>query len=435
MKYKKILDDQTIIYFTEKGDLYIVEKGKEDSLREKICRENLNFEYKEIQTPTKLKKLIILLTSACNLRCRYCYLDYGKHKNEDYIHNIDIKDAKKAIDLILEKYPEGIGFIQFFGGEPLLAFNELKNICEYVKILFSSKSLKIPEFGVVTNGILLNEKVISYFNDNMIRTTISIDGDQEAHDNVRIRGDGSGAYSDIVEKLKNYSSIIKFPLFYEVTLNREHVLLYKEGKVREWLDAIKKLGFHIGIMGIVEFSKDSMLDIKEEDIPILEKIYKEFVEYYFDVMLMENSDFYNLDIMKLTLLLIGKKFERYNCMTGISQLTLAANGTFYPCPKFANLGFKLGSVDEQNIDNSSMKNMLREDLREECLKCWLQNICSTYCIAHKYRNENNKQDVYTRCLHMKLLMENVIINVVKLYKTGDLNRIVKKMQNQIKKIV
>lgn len=435
MKYKRILDDKTVIYFTEKGELYTVETGQESCLRDKIINENFNFDYKEMETPTKLKKLIILLTSACNLRCRYCYLDYGKHKNEDCVHNIDIKDAQEAIDLILEKYPEGIGFIQFFGGEPLLAFDELKNICEYVKSLFANKNLKTPVFGVVTNGLLLNENIISYFNDNMIRTTISVDGDQKVHDNVRIKSDRSGVYSDIAVRLKKYSSTIKFPLFYEMTLNREHVLLYKEGQVRQWLDAIRELGFRAGIMGIVEFSKDSELDMKKEDIPILRKIYKEVVEYYFNEMLIGNNDFWNLDIVKLTMFLIGKKFRRYNCMTGVSQLTLSANGVFYPCPKFANLGFELGSVKDKNIDNSTIKNIIREDQRKECSECWLRNICSTYCLAHKYRNENNDQEVYTRCLHMKLLMENIIINVVKLYKTGDLNSIVKRMQNQMREIL
>ena len=118
MRYKRIEDGEKIIYCTDKCKLYVTNREQEyhvlDEIEKEECYCAPEKKAGSEKEPARLKKLIILMTSACNLRCRYCYLNYGKYDGGERTCNIKVEDAQKAIDIIFEKYPEGIGFIQFF---------------------------------------------------------------------------------------------------------------------------------------------------------------------------------------------------------------------------------------------------------------------------------------------------------------------------------
>lgn len=430
MKYKKIPFGERTIYCSDQFDIYIEHEQQDEKV---LFSDDDNIEFVEwinrpIKKPSKLKKLIILASTACNLRCRYCYLNYGKHEGEEVIHNIQVASAKKAIDIILEQYPDGIGFIQFFGGEPLVAFPEIKEIYTYICDKFLALGLIQPQFGMVTNGLLLNDEIISFLNESKISVTMSVDGDQKIHDLVRLKINETSAFLDIKEKMRQYKDRVRFPLFYEMTLNREHVLAYEPGKMKEWLTAIKELGFTGGIIGIVEFSRDSLLDFREEDIPILKKMYQEYVKFYFDELLDENSNFYNLDICKMILFILKKDLKFYSCNVGIGQLTLGTNGSFYPCPKFATIDFKLGSVEEGDFHQEEIAKVIESDKRENCQNCWMRYMCKSYCFSLKYRNIDKRKVIPIRCIHLENMMENVIINVVEAKEKGQLVSLVKKVQ-------
>lgn len=426
MLYKRIVDEDKIIYCTEQSDIYITNADKEDKLRDLMKEQIMSIEvqpYDLDEKKWKLKKLIILLSTACNLRCRYCYLNYGDYTKEEKIKNIDIEQAKRAIDMIIEKFPEGIGFIQFFGGEPLLAFHELQSIYYYINKVCDAKKIELPKFGLVTNGLLLNHEMVTFFNEHRFSVTISIDGGKDIHNLVRIKADHSDSFHHIAEIMEDYREDITFPLFYEMTLNREHVLLYTKGKMKEWLDAIKNLGFTSGIVGVVEFSRDKSLDFKQEDIPVLNQMYEEIVDYFFDELLKDTPYFYNLDICKLVWLLLKKNITEVCCATGVNQYTLSADGYFYPCPKFADCNKKVGSVDENYLEDEEMRQLMKEDKREQCENCWLHYICKSYCYALKYRNKDNRAVIPIRCIHMDLLTENVVKNIVRLKKNGTLQKV------------
>ncbi|RDY31931.1 radical SAM/SPASM domain-containing protein [Lachnotalea glycerini] len=438
MKYKRIEDDSKVIYCTDRCELYMTSVEKEQELVEmldKKFKENGELLVtKSPENPNKLKKLIILMTTACNLKCRYCYLNYGKYEENECIHNINVESAKRAIEIIIEKFPEGIGFIQFFGGEPLIAFKELKLIHQFICSIFQEKKLTIPKFGMVTNGILLNDEVVDFLNKSRISVTVSVDGNNEIHDIVRLKVDKTSAFEDLQEIMECCKEKIEIPLFYEMTLNREHILAYEPGKMYEWLDSIKKLGFYSGITGVVEFSRDPSLDFKKEDIPILKNINKELVDYYFNELEKEDTSFFNLDICKTILFIIKKDLREYCCHTGVSQLTLSANGLFYPCPKFAGIKKQIGSVQEGVIDNDDMKELIQEDKRETCQVCWMRHMCKSYCCALKYRNTDNREVIPIRCIHIESLFENIIRNVIRLKTNGQLGEIVKKVQRLFKEI-
>lgn len=437
MLYKRITDGEKIIYCTEQSDIYVTEAYNEDILKDRIENQECNiiippFDIEEKRS--KLKKLIILLTTSCNLRCRYCYLNYGNYDKEEKIHNIDVIKAKKAIDMILDNFPEGIGFVQFFGGEPLVAFQEMVEIFNYIKQTFLEKNIAMPIFGMVTNGLLINNQIVDFLNKNSFRVTISVDGDNEIHNKVRVKADHSDSFKNINEKMLAYGESIQFPLFFEMTLNREHILLYSEGKITKWLDAIKDLGFKSGIIGVVEFSKDQTLDFQIEDRVVLDKLYMELVDYFFEELKKEKPQFYNLDVCKLVWMLLRKDLSDVSCAAGIYQFTLSAEGNFYPCPKFADCNRKVGSVNEQKIETHSMRTLIKEDEKQQCQNCWLHYICKSYCYALNYRNKDNRKVIPIRCIHMNSLTTNVIRNIVKAKKNGELDKLMGNIKNYWKEI-
>lgn len=425
MLFKEIRDGDKKIICTEMCEIFI-SNGNSTEVEKLMNEDSYEITSYSPVTPKKLKKLIILISTACNLRCRYCYLSYGKHPGEVTVQNINILNVKQALQLIVEKYPEGIGFIQFFGGEPLMGFQEMQDIYEYVCMFFDEKGLTRPSFGVVTNGIRIDDEVIEFFNKTKVAVTISIDGDQSVHDSVRKKILQGSAYNELVEIVERYKDRIKSPLFYEMTLNREHILQYKKGTMRNWLESIKNVGFTRGIIGVVEYSMDPALNIRMEDIPIVEEIYKEYVEYYFEELEKEETSFYNLDICRLIRMVIKKDLQFYSCDTGISQLTLSANGTLYPCPKFATVDMYIGKVEEQEFDQSGIRRIIEKDERQKCRECWMKQMCKSYCYSLEYGKELNQNQIPIRCIHLENMMINVIREMIRRKDHENFKEIVKK---------
>lgn len=436
MNYKQIEYGNSIIISTDQFDFFEATLDRKDD----VIKDIESLEHKEVAkqvmksgSDKKLKKLIILMSTDCNLRCRYCYLNYGKYK-QDNTHNIEVGKAKKAIELILESFPEGIGFIQFFGGEPLLAFKQVVEIHDYVTDRFTELKIDKPSFGLVTNGLLIDKEKIEFFNKNKIKITISIDGDEQIHNLVRIKPNSTGAFDNVSKMMEQYHDEFTTSYFYEMTLNREHINNYKPGKMKEWLDAIRRLGFTIGITGVVEYSHDSTLDFTKDDIPTLKLLYSELVDYFFNELEKDNSSFYNLDICKIFLFILKKDFREYCCNTGVKQLTLSADGEFYPCPKFAAINKKNGSVDEGSIDLTIGDEVIKKDNREQCVTCWLRYACKSYCYALKYRNIDGREVIPIRCIHNDLMFENIIRNIISLKKRGKLVEVYKKVCTILKNI-
>lgn len=430
MKYRQIDNGSSFIFFTQNSDIYIADKEYGDQMALEIEKQSVPVSVKKSTESIKkgnikkLKKLVILTTNACNLRCRYCYLNYGKHDHADQTGNVAVEDVKIAIHLILDQYTEGISFIQFFGGEPLLAICEIKEIYEYIQSTFTKRHLPPPQFGLVTNGVFLDHDVIDFFNQSKIGVTISLDGDQELHDKVRKKVDQSGCYKEIKGNIERYLPQLRTNVYYELTLNREHVLAYRKGKCKKWLEAIKETGLRAGIIGIVEYSKDHSLDFKAQDSKKLKQMYQELVDYYFQQLSTNSPQLYNLDINRLVIKILSKKIESYSCQTGTAQMTISVNGDFYPCPKFIMKDFQMGSVKENTFSSAAIKSVVQKDQRESCDGCWVRHICGSYCYSLKYRNKDNRDVIPIRCIHMRLLIENIIIKIVEYRQKGQLEHII-----------
>ena len=138
--------------------------------------------------------LILNLTSGCNLCCKYCFAEtMQKHKT------MSLDTAKKAIDNMLLQNGEIDEYsICFFGGEPLLKKELVRQITEYAYSEITQKRSKKIVFRINTNATLIDDAICSLFKQYDFHVTISIDGPMELHDTNRIYANGRGSYDKVM---------------------------------------------------------------------------------------------------------------------------------------------------------------------------------------------------------------------------------------------
>ncbi len=167
----------------------------------------------KIEDVSEPEELIIIVSGACNMKCNYCYTLQGKiYTNTLKTQLLKFDKAKIAVDYILRKYPS-ITSITFFGGEPLLNFENLKKIVEYI----SKNHLQIKEFKMVINETLITKKIASFLDKYNIYTTISIDGSPVYNNFCRRMSSGVGSYDKIVKGIENIRECMENKFFIEAT--------------------------------------------------------------------------------------------------------------------------------------------------------------------------------------------------------------------------
>jgi len=145
-----------------------------------------------------VKAMCLHITHDCNLRCEYCFADTGAYHGERSVMSAEV--GKAAIDYVIKNSGKRRNIeIDFFGGEPLINFDVVKEIVEYAREVEKAAD-KNFRFTITTNGVLLDEEKKKYINENMVNIVLSLDGRKEINDRVRKRVDGSGSYDKICDK-------------------------------------------------------------------------------------------------------------------------------------------------------------------------------------------------------------------------------------------
>ena len=148
----------------------------------------------ETYTKENIVGITLMLVQGCNLACSYCFGDEGSYCDSGKMSK---ETAFKAIDYLFEHSDADKVLITFFGGEPLLAVDLMKEIISYCK----TKDKNVG-YSMTTNGTLLNDEVNKLIVENKISTIISIDGDKEKNDKNRYHKDGTGSYDQTVKNTK-----------------------------------------------------------------------------------------------------------------------------------------------------------------------------------------------------------------------------------------
>ncbi len=261
----------------------------------------------------------IFFTNSCNLKCRYCY------EGEKQRKIISQETLDYILDFICSVSNENIITITTHGGEPLIAFSEIKYFVEKAKKRYSN-----IYFQMTTNATLLDESKIDFIEKNYNKISISIDGTRKAHDTNRIFLDGSGSYDAVI---KNYEKIKKRNIELEarMTIN-PYNYMYTFESVIHLID--------IGFTRILPFPDVFTKEWTEEMLQKFESELKKIVDYLIQNGLESKIDIGLIDTVKC-------KTRNSVCDGGITTFTIDTSGKIYPCILCnGNEKYCIGTVQE-----------------------------------------------------------------------------------------
>ncbi|WP_010233515.1 thioether cross-link-forming SCIFF peptide maturase [Clostridium arbusti] len=341
--------------------------------------------YEEIaRTSTKgksyIKALCLNIAHDCNLKCKYCFAEEGEYKGCRMLMSPEV--GKKSIDFVIEHSgPRNNIEVDLFGGEPLMAFDTVKEIVEYAKEQEKLHNKNI-RFTMTTNATLLNDEIMKYADENMGNIVLSIDGRKEVNDNVRVRADGSGCYDTILPKIKKMVDMRdKNKQYYaRGTFTRNNTDFFED--VKHMAD----LGFKEISIEPVVLPDDNPLSIREED---LDTIFQQYDKLY-DEMLKRHKEgnefkFYHFNINLQGGPCVYKRIS--GCGAGHEYVAITPDGDVYPCHQFVgNKDFKLGTIFDGNL-NEKISNDFKEAHiynKPKCIDCWARFYCSGGCQANNY---------------------------------------------------
>ncbi len=314
-----------------------------------------------------LEKLVLNISNACNLRCRYCYANGGNYMSDESMMSEQV--AKDALDLFYEKFKE-IGVIQLFGGEPLMNIPLVKYVCDY--IVSHGKNTRI---GIVTNGTLINDAFIEMVKKYNMLVTVSYDGVPLVNDIMRITKTGCGTSDIILRNIKKLYKETRQPSTIEVTYNQKHV--DNSVKICDIISFLRKnvgnIPLHITAAGGSK-ACDFVLHNRDEFVRAVDDVFDN----------TENLTLFNFSfVQRIIKSLQSKQKTDYLCKAGINTLSVSVDGDVYPCFMFTDdKGMKMGNIYDEDLFNSesfkTMKSRLvhfsKDDI-PECKDCFIKGSC------------------------------------------------------------
>ena len=175
-----------------------INKIKEEGL---LFSEAINIDNFTYNSQNVVKALCLHVAHDCNLRCKYCFASQGDFKGERLMMPLEV--GKKALEFIVNSSGNRRNLeVDFFGGEPLMNFELVKELVSYGRKLEKIYNKRF-RFTITTNGVLLDEDNMEFINENMDNVVLSLDGRKEVNDNMRKTINGQGSYDTIVPKIIN----------------------------------------------------------------------------------------------------------------------------------------------------------------------------------------------------------------------------------------
>ena len=337
-----------------------------------------------------VKALCLHVAHDCNLRCQYCFASTGDFGQGRKIMPPEI--AKKAIDFVIAR--SGVRHnieVDFFGGEPLMAWDTVTQTVDYARSLEEKYNKKF-RFTITTNGLLLDEDKRKYINENMDNCVLSLDGRREVNDEFRKTVAGTGSYDTIVPKFKALVDERDPNLdYYARGTFTSHNLDFAEDVL-----SIADAGFDRLSVEPVTADPGCGYDLTEDDLPKIEAEYDRLT----DIMLERKKEgkpftFFHFMVDLDQGPCVVKRLR--GCGAGYEYVAVTPDGDIYPCHQFVGKDeFKQGSVLDQSFNMDIAQKFAGMNIysRPKCQKCWAKFYCSGGCSAANYNMNHDMNDSY-----------------------------------------
>jgi radical SAM additional 4Fe4S-binding domain len=336
-----------------------------ENVKDKLFVDDEYKETNEIDFSSKVHILTLNVTRKCNLKCDYCFEDSEYRK----LGNMPFDIAKKAIDTFFTTSTNTPSWaIVFTGGEPLLNYDLLKKVVEYI----DNRGLKV-EYRIKTNATLMDDERMDFLIKNNFKIQISLDGNEKAHDTHRKFADGKGTFkivNEVVKQLieKNYGTAVAI----SGTLSRQ---------------TIKYIEDSYAYLNLYDKS------IKYSLKPVMHNSKNQFTFNITDHQLFYEATSKNAILLKRISPNIFNNTKSNICGIGVWNIAIDVDGKIYPCYRLC--GEKKYCIGDLFFLKLPLKlpynisNIYKMEERRICVKCSFVNVCKTGCYVDKLQyNEN-----------------------------------------------
>ncbi|MBO5416609.1 MAG: thioether cross-link-forming SCIFF peptide maturase [Clostridia bacterium] len=349
--------------------------------------EELAYNYKN--NSKVVKALCLHVAHTCNLNCSYCFASQGKYQGERAIMSFEV--GKQAFDFLIANSGSRRNLeVDFFGGEPMMNFEVVKQLVAYARSIEKEHN-KNFRFTFTTNGVLLDDEVIDFLNREMSNVVLSLDGRREINDHFRRDYAGKGSYDTIV------------PKFQRLVEKRGGKNYYVRGTFTHNNTDFTNDILHMADLGFTELSMEPVVcppddpyALTEEDLPTLFEQY----EILAKEMIKRKKDgrgftFYHYMLDLKNGPCIYKRIT--GCGSGTEYMAVTPWGELYPCHQFVgDEKYSLGDI-WNGIKNTAVQDEFRSCnayAREECRDCWARLYCSGGCAANAYHATGSINGIY-----------------------------------------
>ena len=355
-----------------------------------------------------VKALCLHVAHTCNLNCSYCFASQGNYHGDRAVMSLEV--GKRALDFLIENSKGRRNLeVDFFGGEPLMNFDMIKELVAYARKREKEEN-KNFRFTLTTNGVLVDDDVIDFANKEMSNVVLSLDGRKEVHDRFRVDYNGKGSWEKIVPKFQH---------FVEKRGNKNYYMrgtfTHANPDFVNDIEEMLRLGFTELSMEPVVCAADDPSALTKEDLPIVLEQYEKLAFLMLEKR-KEGKPFtfyhYMLDLKSGPC--IYKRIS--GCGSGTEYMAVTPWGDLYPCHQFVgDEKFKLGDI-WNGVTNTEIQgefaacNVYAHD---ECRDCWARLYCSGGCAANAYHATGKVTGIYEYgCRLFKKRMECAIMVAV-----------------------
>ena len=326
-----------------------------------------------------VKAMCLHAAHDCNLRCKYCFASTGDFHGPRGL--LPVETGKRALDWLVRHSGNRKQLeVDFFGGEPLMNFEAIKEIVAYGRSLEKATG-KHFQFTTTTNAVNLTEEVGEFLNKEMYNVVLSIDGRKEIHDFMRPAANGKGSYDVVLPKMQAFRKSRGDKSYYVRGTFTNRNLDFSNDVI-----SLADNGFDQISIEPVVLEKDSPFALSEEMLPRILAEYDKLAEIYLDRR--KNGRWFNFFHFNIDLEggpCIRKRLT--GCGAGNEYVAVTPEGDIYPCHQFVGReGFKMGSVltDEFNTDLQAKFAANHVLSKEKCSECWARFYCSGGCAANAH---------------------------------------------------
>ena len=367
------------------------------------------------KTAGVIKALCLHVAHTCNLNCAYCFASQGKYEGERAVMSFEV--GKRAFDFLIENSGSRRNLeVDFFGGEPLMNFDVVKQLVAYARSVEKEHG-KNFRFTLTTNGLLIDDDVIDFANRECSNVVLSLDGRKEVHDRYRVDYAGNGSFDRIVPKFQKLVEAHGGKDYYmRGTFTHQNPDFLRD------IETMLDLGFNELSMEPVVCAPGDPSELTAEDMKIVMDQYEKLAE----LMLKRDREgrpftFYHYMIDLEGGPCIYKRIS--GCGSGTEYMAVTPWGDLYPCHQFVgDEKFKLGDI-YKGVTNTEVQKSFADCnvyARPECRDCWARLYCSGGCAANAYHSTGSVKGIYKQgCELFRKRMECAIMLAVARAVDGD----------------